>query len=50
MAHLAEAEPMNRFINAVTKINPIIKVIPVIPVLDRNFAPLTAKIVPRFVK
>ena len=41
-----DADPINRLMNAVTIINPIIIVIPVIPVTSKSSAPLTAKIVP----
>ena len=47
IAHLADADPINRLRNPTTRMNPRIRGIPVIPVASRKFAPLTARIVPR---
>ena len=49
IAHLADADPINRFINAETKTNRTIKGNPVNPILCRKSAPLTATKVPKFV-
>jgi len=49
IAHLADAEPINRLINAVNRTKPRINGNPVNPIDLRVSAPLTARIVPRFV-
>ena len=49
IAHFADAEPINKLMNAVTAINANSNGIPLIPVASKKLAPLTAITVPNLV-